>query len=68
MDSVVTFIGPFPRDLDITEPSFWKLKWNISTLDFAVIVRDENKLNGGKTQEYKIEMPSMVRDLIYWGI
>ena len=44
MDSVVTFIGPFPGDLDIAEASFWKLKWNISTLDFAVTVRNENKL------------------------
>ena len=68
MDSVATFIGRFPGDLDIAEASFWKLKWSISTLDFAVTVRDENKLYGGKTQEYKIEMPTKFRDLTYWGI
>ena len=68
MDSVVTFIGHFPGDLDITEASFWKLKWSISTLGFAVTVRDENKLYGGKTQEYKIEMSPKFMDLTYWGI
>lgn len=66
--NVATFLGRFPGNWEIAETLFWKSEWNISALVFTVMVRDGDKWFGGMIQEYRSEMPHVVRDLIHWGI
>lgn len=53
-DYVAMFMGSFPGDLEIAEALFWKSKWSISVILFAVIARDGDKWFGARSRNIKL--------------